>query len=159
MFYVNSRAIIERNHNQNQEILIQNRVKADEPQSYELPGGRIEPYESLTDALIREVKEETGLTIINIEGTETRIDTEDISPDFVVECIKPFAAYQTIKGPVDSVGFYFRCQAKGELLEAGDQTINPEWVEVDKIQTMLEEDPLQFSDIDRAGLIYYFKEL
>lgn len=44
-------------------ILLQNRVKKDW-QGYALPGGHVEPGESFVDAVIREMKEETGLTII-----------------------------------------------------------------------------------------------
>ena len=44
------------------QILLQNRVKADWA-GYTLPGGHIEPGESVVDAVIREMKEETGLTI------------------------------------------------------------------------------------------------
>ncbi len=42
--------------------LLQNRVKKDW-QGYTLPGGHIEPGESIVDAVIREMKEETGLTV------------------------------------------------------------------------------------------------
>lgn len=157
MLHVNSRAIIERTRKENYQILIQTRVKRDEPLTYELPGGRIEPYESLTAALIREVKEETGLDITRIEGVEARVDTADSNPDFIVECLEPFAAYQTLRGPIDSVGFYFRCQAEGELLQEGDQTRGPIWIDVDRLAEMLDEDPLQFSDVDRAGLTFYVK--
>ena len=45
-------------------LLLQNRVKADW-QGYTLPGGHLEPGESVMDAVIREMKEETGLTIQN----------------------------------------------------------------------------------------------
>ena len=44
-------------------ILLQNRVKKDW-QGYTLPGGHVEPGESFVDAVIREMKEETGLTVI-----------------------------------------------------------------------------------------------
>ena len=47
-------------------ILLQNRVKKDW-QGWTLPGGHIEPGESIVDAVVREMKEETGLTIQNPE--------------------------------------------------------------------------------------------
>ena len=45
-------------------ILLQNRVKKD-LQGYALPGGHVEPGESFVNAVVREMKEETGLTVIN----------------------------------------------------------------------------------------------
>lgn len=45
-------------------ILLQNRIKKDW-KGYTLPGGHIEPGESFVDAVIREMKEETGLDIRN----------------------------------------------------------------------------------------------
>ena len=45
-------------------ILLQNRVKKDW-KGYTLPGGHVEPGESFVDAVRREMKEETGLDIIN----------------------------------------------------------------------------------------------
>ena len=45
-------------------ILLQNRVKKDW-RGYTLPGGHVETGESFVDAVIREIKEETGLNIIN----------------------------------------------------------------------------------------------
>ncbi|MBO5486868.1 MAG: 8-oxo-dGTP diphosphatase [Eubacterium sp.] len=44
--------------------LLQNRVKEDW-KGYALPGGHIEAGESIVDAVVREMKEETGLTILN----------------------------------------------------------------------------------------------
>ncbi|MBR5712926.1 MAG: 8-oxo-dGTP diphosphatase [Lachnospiraceae bacterium] len=43
-------------------VLLQNRVKKDW-QGYTLPGGHVELGESFVDAVVREMKEETGLTI------------------------------------------------------------------------------------------------
>lgn len=44
--------------------LLQNRVKEDW-KGYTLPGGHIEAGESIVHAIVREMKEETGLTILN----------------------------------------------------------------------------------------------
>ena len=45
-------------------VLLQNRVNKDW-KGYALPGGHVEPGESFVDAVKREMKEETGLEIIN----------------------------------------------------------------------------------------------
>ncbi len=45
-------------------ILLQNRTK-DDWKGYTLPGGHVEKDESFIDSVIREMKEETGLTIRN----------------------------------------------------------------------------------------------
>ena len=45
-------------------VLLQNRVKNDW-KGYTLPGGHVEKGESFVDAVIREMKEETGLDIHN----------------------------------------------------------------------------------------------
>ena len=46
------------------EILLQNRVKT-EWRGYCFPGGHVEPGESIVDSVIREMHEETGLTVKN----------------------------------------------------------------------------------------------
>lgn len=48
-----------------EELLLLNRVKTDW-RGYCFPGGHVEPGESIVDSVIREMKEETGLTVTNL---------------------------------------------------------------------------------------------
>ncbi len=156
--FVNARAIIERSSATGTEILVQVRNKPREGRkSLELPGGQVRDFESLVEALRREVKEETGLDVIAVEGLETRIATN--GPNTSVECLTPLAVYQTLRGPVDSMGVYFRCRAEGELLAHGDESEAPRWVPVSRIRTMFAENSEQFSWVDRAGLQFYLNRL
>lgn len=49
---------------QNGQYLLQDRVKKDW-KGFTLPGGHVEPGESIVDAVVREMQEETGLTVQN----------------------------------------------------------------------------------------------
>ncbi len=157
MIYVNARAIIYRNVNNNTQIIIQTRNRPGEPSLYELPGGQINQFESITDALIREVKEETGLDIEYIQNIETEIITTGTDSDFTIQCIKPFAVYQTLKGFVDSFGVYFNCTADGQLKIEGDDTKNPHWISIDDLRDLINKKNA-FSSIDKAAVIMFLKE-
>jgi 8-oxo-dGTP pyrophosphatase MutT (NUDIX family) len=155
--YVNARAIIEREGASGPEIVVQVRDKPHEGgRPVELPGGRVEEYESLVDALRREVQEETGLTVTSVEGLETRIIAE--GRDTRVECLRPFAVYQTISGPVDSMGVYFCCRGEGTLLARGEDAEGARWVPVQEVAQWMEAEWERFSWVDRAGLRFYLDE-
>lgn len=154
--YVNARAIIEHDMDDLAMILIQIRNKPYEGGKWlELPGGRVEEFESLVNALKREVKEETGLEITHIEGLNTRLETG--STDANVECLTPFAVYQTLQGPVDSMGVYFLCRAAGQLLTTGDETEDIQWMPVKQVVQWMKTSPEKFDWVDRAGLLFYLQ--
>lgn len=99
MIHVNVRGLLVRKYEGEIQLIIQLRKREGEPEVYELPGGRIDEYEKITDALKREVMEETGLTVVAIHNEADAITTggNGAKSSFVVECIKPFAAYQTMR--------------------------------------------------------------
>jgi 8-oxo-dGTP pyrophosphatase MutT (NUDIX family) len=155
--YVNARAIIERETPTGIEILVQTRNKPHEGGTWiELPGGQVEEYESLVTALRREVREETGLTVTHVRGSSTRVEAR--GQDTRVECLRPFAVYQTTQGPVDSMGIYFRCRAEGDLLAVGHDAEGARWVSVRQIAEWIAQAPDDLSWVDRAGMLFYLRQ-
>ena len=151
--YVNARAIIERIIDGRTEVVVQFNT---EDQIHEFPGGKIEFCESFYDAVKREVKEETGLDVIEATGQDNHI-IADYDTDIAVECFKPWAVYQYVKGPYDSMGVLFKCKVSGEPLAEGDGSSNIKWIGLDELQDMLDTKNC-FSKASRAAAFFYLKE-
>ena len=159
MIHVNVRGLLVRECEGEIQLIIQLRKREGEPEVYELPGGRINEYEKITDALKREVMEETGLKVVAIYNEKDSIITtgDRTKSSFSVECIKPFAAYQTIEGPVDSFGVYFICEVEGEVLSEGDDTRDINWSGIAEIREMI--DGHRFSEIDLPALLMFLRDV
>ncbi|WP_170928712.1 NUDIX domain-containing protein [Deinococcus hopiensis] len=154
-FYVNARAIIERETPQGTEVLLQRRQKRGQPQRLEFPGGQLEPYEGILDALKREVREETGLKVTQLlDGTNR---TANDAPGGEVECLTPSFVYQTTRGPVDSVGFFFRVRAAGELTQRGDGAGGHEWLALAELCRRFETQPDGFDWLTQGALRFYLR--
>lgn len=99
-------------HRDNQ-YLLQDRIKKDW-QGYTLPGGHIEPGESIVDAVVREMQEETGLTVL----------------DPKLCGVKQFP----IEGGRYIVFLFTATEYTGELVSSAEGAMH--WVDKDKLHTV-----------------------
>ncbi len=154
MLHVNVRGFVVRESENGKQLIIQLRKRAGEREVYELPGGRINEYEKIVDGLRREIMEETGLKVKTICGEQDSIISTESS--FSMECIKPYASYQTIEGPVDSFGIYFLCEAEGEPQKAGDDSEDVHWAGLDEVRKLIDEK--RFSEIDLPAVLMFLRD-
>ena len=156
IFWVTARAIIERTENGKKEIVIQQGTRHGQniQEIWELPGGRVEPYESLYDALKREVKEETGIDVTVIQGEDGYFR------EGAVECLKPYCAYQYLEGFENAIGIpaglYFICHAEGDILKEGDDTTKVKWIGLEELRRIVDND--KFSPSGKVAAMQYLKD-
>ena len=153
--YVNARAIIQRDRNGAQEVYLQYRMKPGEPRVLELPGGRVEEFESIGAVLRREVHEETSHVVSAVNTTSTRAVTATTGST-EVECLPVYAAYQTTRGAIDSIGFYFLCTAEGEV-SGSDESEQGSWFGLEQVARLLVDSPEIVSWLDQAGLKFHLE--
>lgn len=119
-------------------ILIQERFKDDLPLEnglIEIPGGKIREFENIFNCLRREVKEETGLDITEIEGEEDAIIIEN--HDYKTISYEPFMCTQNTEGYYPVMIEIFLCKAKGDLLAFTNETKNLRWISLKDLNDLL----------------------
>ena len=119
-------------------ILTQMRYKVDSPLEdglIEIPAGKIRAFESIFDTIKREVKEETGLDVIEILGEGLSTVYEGNS--YKVINFSPFACSQNLAGNYPIMVFVFICKVKGELLPCSDESKNYQWLSLKEVKKLL----------------------
>lgn len=153
-------AIIEKEENNVRFIFLQTRWKPKVSPTYsgllEIPAGGIEGYEDVFTALRREIKEETGLELIEVsDGNKAEIQ-ENLKEN-QVKIFKPFLCQQMLSstGGLPWIGFVFRCKVTGEITINESEAKNPQWVTIEQLKKMLLTSPQIFFPLQYPVLKYY----
>lgn len=153
-------AIIERDVEGEKEILIQTRIADYDSQYYgsmEIPAGRIDAFENVSDSIKREVKEETGLDVIEIfpriSGKHFKTSKDDEA--FVFQ---PFCCQQLLKGNIPWVGFVFVCKVTdAEPIPKENETKEIRWMKLHDLEDILRNEPDKIFTLQLPVLDFYLK--
>lgn len=157
-------AILEKNINNKPHIFIQTRWKPKTSPTYsgmiEIPAGGVEPYENVYEAICREVKEETGLTITKfINNFQSEISENRIHDKNHV--FSPFICQQSLKtnGGLPWVGFVFRCEVTGEINIQKKEAKDPRWISIDELKKILKKHPETIFPLQYPVLKHYLSTI
>jgi ADP-ribose pyrophosphatase len=150
--------IIEKISNGERYILIQERSKEDalvEQGLIEIPAGKIRQYENIFDCLRREIKEETGLDVMEIDG-ERESEVIEMNGYKVVN-YSPFNCAQNIEGYYPIMVQVFICRVTGELMNRSDESMNIRWISISDLEKKLVDNQEKFYPMHTVTLKKYIK--
>lgn len=151
--------IIEKIENNVPYIMIQERFKKENPQEnglIEIPAGKIRAFENIYDCLRREIKEETGLDVIEIEGEQYSQICE--SNGYKIINYTPFSSTQNLLGAYPIMVQVFICKVSGDLNDESDEARNFRWITLNELKELLEKEPGIFYPMHIITLKKYLRE-
>ena len=139
-------------------ILIQERCKEDaglENGLIEIPAGKIREFENIFDCLRREIWEETGLEVVEIEGEKEAVTI--LQNGYKVINYMPFSCAQNIAGDYPVMVQTFICKVKGKMLHKTNESKNIRWVSLNELSDMLSKHEEGFYPMHVESLKKYLK--
>ena len=153
-------AIIEREKNGAPQILVRTRIdKYDQlyDGTIEIPAGKIDRFENVYETIVREVKEETGLDVVEINPAR---ETSSFTTSRGDEAIgfRPYYCQQLTKGSVSWIGFVFVCKAKGEPKAAEGETKDLRWISLVDLRKLIDTSSDDVFTLQLPVLDYYLRD-
>ena len=152
--------ILEKMDDNVKKIFLQTRWKPKTSPMYsgllEIPGGHIDNYENVFDAIVREVKEECGLKIIafrnSFRGESFKVDNFEQTMIF-----QPFMCQQVLNKNDGKLwfGFVFLCEVEGKSKIQEGETKDPRWVSLGELRKLLDDHPERIFPHQYQALRYY----
>lgn len=109
----------------NDEVLLLHQMTPPEPDCWDLPGGGIEPEETMLEALKREVWEETGITDFRVDRLLT------IADHFCPDPRNPEQTLHTVNVVYQCTVVQKPAQLRGDEIEVGPKGI--QWLAIDSL--------------------------
>lgn len=141
-------------------VFLQTRWKPETSPTYsgmlEIPAGAVDSYESVYDALKREVKEETNLDVVRViddyHGSIVKPRQKDKAFVF-----KPFICQQVLEtnDGLPWIGFVFLCEVEGEIRINTDEAKDPQWVSMQELKTIIADNPETIFPLQLPALEYF----
>ncbi|MEK7564532.1 MAG: NUDIX hydrolase [Patescibacteria group bacterium] len=153
-------AILERMDGDVKKVFLQTRWKPKITRKYsgllEIPGGRIDSYENVFDAVSREVKEECGLKVVAFRNffRERFFRVDEFEKTMVFQ---PFMCQQVLNENDGKLwfGFVFICEVEGEPKMQKDETKDPMWASIDELKKLLKKQPEKIFPHQYQALKFY----
>lgn len=134
-------------------ILLQRRADPSERVEglIEIPGGRWNAGEHPADAAIREVLEETGISVSSVDGVEV----DELDGNRTIATIRPFRVIAGVDGAFPAVHVIVTARGSGTPRDEGGETSDVRWWTIDDLRTALRQDRDAFVPYAHAALSAY----